>query len=74
MHQVTLEEAKIELPRLIQEARDGESIIITQDSRPVAKLVSIPQAKARPTFGSAKGLIRMADDFDAPLEDFHNIA
>lgn len=26
--------------------------------------------KAIPTFGSAKGKIKMAPDFDAPLEDF----
>lgn len=27
-------------------------------------------AETRPKFGSAKGLIEMSDDFDAPLEDF----
>lgn len=28
------------------------------------------QSSARRTFGSARGLIQMADDFDAPLDDF----
>lgn len=27
-----------------------------------------------PRFGSAKGLVRMSDDFDAPLEDFEEDA
>ncbi|MBA2693778.1 MAG: DUF2281 domain-containing protein [Rubrobacter sp.] len=26
--------------------------------------------EVRPRFGSAKGLVEMCDDFDAPLEDF----
>jgi hypothetical protein len=32
--------------------------------------VPVSQAKPRPQFGSAKGLISMSDDFDEPLEDF----
>src|SRR5262245_13071087 len=28
------------------------------------------QSRGKPKFGSAKGLIHMADDFDAPLDDF----
>jgi prevent-host-death family protein len=70
MTHVTLEEAQKQLPRLIQEAGEGEEIIITQDSRPIARLVSLPGVKPKPQFGSARGLIQMADDFDAPLEDF----
>ena len=35
----------------------------------VAKLVALPASDARPRFGSARGLIRMSEDFDAPLED-----
>lgn len=32
---------------------------------------SLPPSSARKrVFGSAKGLIKIADDFDAPLEDF----
>jgi hypothetical protein len=29
---------------------------------------------AIPRFGSAKGLVRMSDDFDTPLEDFEEYA
>ena len=36
----------------------------------VTKLVRIVTPKARRKAGSAKGLITMASDFDAPLEDF----
>jgi antitoxin (DNA-binding transcriptional repressor) of toxin-antitoxin stability system len=36
----------------------------------MARLVPVRNGLRRPRFGSAKGLITMADDFDEPLEDF----
>jgi len=74
MPQVTLEEAAAHLPRLVEQINEnGEDVVIMQGSKPVAKLVSLPSLpeRPRPQFGSAKGLILyMADDFDAPLDDF----
>ena len=74
MYQVDLEEAKERLTDLIRNALDGEEVIITQDDRPVVKLVPMTEGKPRRRSGSARGLIKMADDFDAPLEDFHEYA
>jgi len=70
MYQVTLEDAEKQLPTLIEAVRGGEEIVITRDKEPVARLVSVKQAKPRRVFGSAKGMIQMANDFDAPLDDF----
>ncbi len=74
MTQVTLEEAGTQLSQLIRAAREGEEVVITQDSQPVARLVPVPETESegrpRPRFGSGKGLFRMSPDFDAPLEDF----
>ena len=71
MHQVTLQEAETQLASLVQEARSGGEVVITEDSRPAVRLVPVPEEKPRPQFGSAKNvLVYMADDFDAPLEDF----
>ena len=70
MHQVSLEEAKTQLPDLIDAAVSGEEVIIAKDSQHLVKLVPITTQKSRPQFGSAKGLITMSDDFDEPLEDF----
>ena len=70
MHQVNVEEAKTRLPDLIDAAVGGEEIVITRDDQPVVKLVPIPRAPSPPQFGSARGLITVSDDFDAPLEDF----
>jgi prevent-host-death family protein len=69
MSQVTLEEAAARLPELIEEVIQGQEVILTLNSVPVAKLV--PVRKPRPRAGSAKGFIHhMADDFDAIPEGF----
>ena len=73
MTRVTLQEAEGQLLHLIQRVRQGDEIIITSDSKPIAKLVSMPEEplqKPYARFGSGKGVFRMAPDFDEPLEDF----
>ncbi len=70
MHRVTIHEAKTHLSRLIQEVLVGEEVIIARGSQPVARLIALPEARRRRRLGSAKGRIRIADDFDAPLDDF----
>jgi prevent-host-death family protein len=59
-------DAKTRLSALVEEAAAGAEIIIAKNGRPRAKLVPIRDA-ARRQPGSAKGKIRIADDFDAPL-------
>jgi prevent-host-death family protein len=59
-------EAKTRLSALVEEAAAGAEIIIAKNGRPRAKLVPIRDA-ARRKPGGAKGKIRIAADFDAPL-------
>ena len=70
MRQVTLDEAKARFFDLVEDAIGGEMIVITKDDRPVVQLVAAPQARRRPQFGSARGLVELTDDFDEPLADF----
>jgi prevent-host-death family protein len=73
MHHISLEDASLRLPQLISEVNDGEDVVLTQASQPVARLVPIspvPQRRARRQAGTAKGMGYMTADFDAPLEDF----
>jgi antitoxin (DNA-binding transcriptional repressor) of toxin-antitoxin stability system len=70
MHRVDLEEAKSQLPALLEEAMGGIEVVITKDDRPIVKLTPIPPARPRRKFGSAKGQIFIGDDFDDPLEEF----
>ncbi|MDZ8223652.1 MULTISPECIES: type II toxin-antitoxin system prevent-host-death family antitoxin [unclassified Nostoc] len=70
MQQITLAEASQNLPDLIEAALGGEEIIIIKDNQPLVKLTPVSSLKHRRQPGSAKGLITISDDFDAPLEEF----
>jgi len=70
MHQVNIREAKINLSKLIQEALNGEEVIIAKGNKPVVKLVPLQQQKVKRQLGLAKGKVTMTDDFDAPLGGF----
>lgn len=70
MQQITLAEASQNLPALIEATLSGEEIIIIKDNQPVVKLIPVLPVKRRRQPGSAKGMVTMTDDFDAPLEDF----
>lgn len=68
MVQVKLEEAQAQLQALVEAARQGEEVFILLEDGNVLHLELKRPGSRR--FGSAKGLITMSDDFDAPLEDF----
>ena len=67
MTQLDISQAKSNLSNLLDLALEGQEIVITQDNQPVAKISPIQKPLKR---GSAKGMVWMSDDFDAPLEDF----
>jgi antitoxin (DNA-binding transcriptional repressor) of toxin-antitoxin stability system len=70
MYQVNLQEAESQLARLIEEAAGGEEVIITRSDGVSFKIVRMSAVGASPNFVSAKGLVRMADNFDDPPENF----
>jgi prevent-host-death family protein len=71
MLSVTIDEAKLRLLELIKAVEQGEMITITRDDQPIATLAPVAPVERRPVFGSHKGsVVWMAEDFDAPLEDF----
>ena len=75
MSQVMLEDVGSQIVQLVQRASSGEDIVIVRDSTPIARITALtestPDQKPQSQFGNAKDvLIYMADDFDAPLEDF----
>jgi antitoxin (DNA-binding transcriptional repressor) of toxin-antitoxin stability system len=72
MQQIALKEAEKKLAELIGLVAVGEDVIITKDDGSVFKIVLVSKKKPYPKFGSAKGLIDIADDFDEPLEDFED--
>lgn len=58
------------LAELVELAAGGEEIIITKNHKPFVRLIPAIERKRQRQFGSARGLIKIAEDFDEPLEDF----
>jgi antitoxin (DNA-binding transcriptional repressor) of toxin-antitoxin stability system len=67
---VELEVAREMLPQLVEEVIGGQEVVLLRGREPVARIVPYRGGRPRPHFGSAKGLIAIADDFDAQLDDF----
>jgi antitoxin (DNA-binding transcriptional repressor) of toxin-antitoxin stability system len=75
MFQLTPDEAKSHLEELIEAAMRGEQVLIGADKQHAVQLVPVtPPTTSAPKHnrhaGTAKGMIVVADDFDAPLADF----
>ena len=66
---VNIHEAKTHFSKLIEQVIRGEEIVIAKGGRPVARLVPIQPPKQPRCPGSAKGLVTVARDFDAPLPE-----
>lgn len=68
--QVNIYEAKTRLSELVEQARQGATVVIAKNGTPLAKLVALDAApKRKIIFGLMKGEFVEADDFDAPLPD-----
>jgi antitoxin (DNA-binding transcriptional repressor) of toxin-antitoxin stability system len=62
-------EAQRRLAELTAEAAEGEDVVIQAEDGTAARLLPVAM-RGTPRFGSAKGMFTIADDFDAPLDDF----
>ena len=69
MTTVNVHAAKTQLSRLLERVAQGEEVVIAKAGKPVARLVPVepPAAARRP--GTARGLGRLGEDFDAPMPD-----
>lgn len=70
MATVTIEEAQARLGELIDKLQPGEEMVITRNAEPVAKLVTATTPVPRQPGLLKDKILYMAEDFDAPLEDF----
>jgi len=62
-------EAKTHFSELLEKARQGTVFIVTRRGKAVAQLGPTETQQSRPTFGSAKGRVRIRADFNEPLAD-----
>jgi len=73
MSTITIQEAQATLTDLIHRLNPGEEVVITENEKPVAKLVPTstpPEPRKVPRFGTLKGTVISMDHFDDPIEDF----
>lgn len=70
MEQYSLQEAQDHLKELITNAQQGKTIVILDENNQAVRLVPLNTMSKPRKAGSAKGLIKMADDFDTQLSDF----
>lgn len=68
MQSVSWKEATLRLGDLVEAAAAGEAVFITKEGVSVQLVARTAPVRKR-VFGSAKGMLLMAPDFDAPLDD-----
>jgi len=64
---VNVHEAKTRFSKLLKRVQLGEEIVIAKAGKPVARLVPFAQAPSARKPGTAKALVTIGVDFDAPL-------
>ena len=74
MSTVQIHEAKAKLSGLIEAALSEEEIIIAKRHKPLVRLVPLTEEDKARKIGTAKGRIRMAEDFDEIPEGFEEYA
>ena len=69
---ISVREAQATLLELIHRLTPGQEVLLTEDDRPVAKLVATSTQRPKaPKLGTQRGsVLYMSPDFDAPLDDF----
>ena len=70
MYQINIHQAKTQLSKLVEEAAQGEEIVIAKAGKPIAKLVQLEKTERKQrTPGGMKGQIWIADNFDEPMSE-----
>jgi len=69
MRTVNIHAAKTQLSRLVEDAANGEEIVIAKAGKPVARLVPLGDPKRKRRLGGLAGKVQIPEDFDAPLPD-----
>ncbi len=70
MHTTTMEEAQAHLAAWRSRLKPGEELLITDQDRPVARLIPEPSVPVKPRQpGSAIGKLTVVEDDESHLED-----
>ena len=66
---VNIHDAKTNFSKLIKQVLKGADIIIAKDGKPLVRLVVYSESVSERHGGQLKGLIKINEDFDAPLPE-----
>jgi antitoxin (DNA-binding transcriptional repressor) of toxin-antitoxin stability system len=69
MQAYSLQEAQKQLGDLVEAALHGETVLIQINEQQLIQLIPFIQEKKPRKAGSARNLVTIADDFDAPLSE-----
>ena len=69
MKTFTIHQAKTNLSKLIEQACEGEEVVIARGPEPVVRLVPIADVKGRRQPGALRGKLRVGPEFFEPLAD-----
>jgi len=64
--QVNIHYAKTHLSELIEQAENGEEVILARNGKPAVRLVPASSKKSGTLLGALKGKIWISDDFNSP--------
>ena len=67
---IAVDEVQSRLKDLIANLGPDDEIVITQNNRPVARLV--PSRNSRATFGNCKGMLTVVEEDDEHLAEFED--
>jgi antitoxin (DNA-binding transcriptional repressor) of toxin-antitoxin stability system len=67
---LSLAEAQARLPELVRSLTPGDELVITENSKPIAKVTAVNAEKPRPVPGTAKGMLTILKEDEEHLKDF----
>ncbi|MDP3559044.1 MAG: type II toxin-antitoxin system Phd/YefM family antitoxin [Legionellaceae bacterium] len=69
MQQLNIYEVKTHLSKLVDQAHNGETIIIAKSGKPWAKIIPFDSPKKQFKFGTMEGQIKISEDFNNSLSN-----
>jgi prevent-host-death family protein len=69
MKAINIHEAKTHFSKLINEALQGEDIVIAKGGKPLIRLTPYIEELSPRKGGQLKGIMQVSDNFDAPLPE-----
>jgi len=67
---ITWHEMKQSFKKYLQRVKQGETLLLLEDGRPVAEMRPVAEGEARlRPFGLCKGEFQVPEDFDEPLPE-----